>query len=102
MPGLAAWSAILDALPAHWRVDDPKFDPRRNRWNVTAMAEDDGDVRPPDTVSGAGKSALAALVDLASRLPAVPHPAGSSTDELEHVRQQVLGIGRGDSPAGQP
>lgn len=102
MPGKTVWTAILKALPAHWRVDDPKLDAGRDRWIATATSEESGDAQPPKAVSGTGEDALSALADLAVRLPDAPHPAGSSIDQLQHVRLLARRPGEGESPIDHP
>ena len=76
MPTKAAWRAILDSLPAHWRVGPPSRDPGADGWSVTARGE------PPVAVIGFGKDEIAALRDLDERLRDVRHPDGSCGDQL--------------------
>jgi hypothetical protein len=79
MPVKAAWNAVLDCLPALWRVGPPTHDGGRDRWAVTALG---GSRR---RVTGYGKDEIAALHDLAGRLHDVRHPDGTCADELRRL-----------------
>ncbi len=74
-PREAAWFAVHDALPAHWRVGPVTFDPARGLFCVTGRAPHPGRGKIPVTVSGAGHTETAALVDLHGRLTGMPRPA---------------------------
>lgn len=74
-PREAAWFAVHDALPAYWAVGQVTFDPGRGAFSVTARSPHPGRGRMPLTVSGAGETETAALVDLQGRLTGMPRPA---------------------------
>jgi len=75
VPREAAWFAVHDALPAYWQVGPVTFDPGRGMFMVTARAPHPGRGKSPVTVSGAGDTEIAALVDLHARLTGMPRPA---------------------------
>ena len=70
-----AWFAAHDALPASWLVGPITFDPGRGQFSVTARAPHPGRGKSPATVSGAGPTDVAALVDLHERLTGMARPA---------------------------
>jgi len=80
----AAWDAVHEALPAHFRVGPPSFDPAGDgRWSVSAVdRRTTGRGKMPRSVSGSGPTEDAALRDLDDRLRGVPKPDGTRLDEL--------------------
>lgn len=74
-PREAAWFAVHDALPAYWHVGPATFDPGRGLFIVTARAPHPGRGKSPVTVTGAGETEVAALVDLHGCLTGMPRPA---------------------------
>lgn len=79
-PREAAWFAVHDALPAYWHVGPVTFDPGRGHFSVTARAPHPGRGKIPTTVSGAGDTEIAALVDLHGRLTGMPSPADDAAN----------------------
>ena len=77
-PREIAWFALHDALPAGWLVGPITFDPGRDQFSVTARAPHPGRGKSPATVSGAGQTDVAALVDLHERLTGMPRPAADA------------------------
>jgi hypothetical protein len=85
MPVKAAWNAILDALPARWRLDPPVHHPELDDWSATAVG---GRRRK---ITGRGQDEIAALLDLALRLRAAGHSGDSCADELDRRARRALG-----------
>lgn len=84
-----AWDAVHEALPARWCVGQPSYDPGilradgyRGAWSVTARGPHPGRGKVPQTVTGTGIDAAAALRALDDRLRGVPQPDGSRMDAL--------------------
>ena len=78
-----AWDAVHEALPARWHVGLPSLsEPTLGRWSVTARGPHPGRGKTPQTVTGTGEDATAALRDLDDRLRGVPKPDGGRMDEL--------------------
>lgn len=77
MPVRAAWNAILDVLPAHWRIGAPARDAELHDWSVTAVG---GRHR---RITGRGEDEIAALRDLAGSLRQAGHSGNTCADELE-------------------
>jgi hypothetical protein len=77
MPVKAAWNAILDALPAHWRIGAPAQDGELDDWSVTAVG---GRHR---RITGHGQDEIAAMRDLAGRLHEAGHSGDTCADELK-------------------
>lgn len=82
----AAWFAIHAALPAYWHVGPVTFDPGLGAFSVTARAPHPGRGKIPVTVSGAGETENAALVDLHGRLTGMPRPADAAKRDLLNRR----------------
>lgn len=79
----AAWNAVHEALPAHWRVGLPSRHPSTGVWTVTAIDERaTGRGKVPQSVTGTGEDETAALLDLDDCLRGVPHPDGSRMNEI--------------------
>jgi hypothetical protein len=80
----AAWDAVHEALPAHWRVGLPSFDPAGDGlWSVTAVDERSvGRGKAPQSVTGTGEDETAALRDLDDRLRGIAKPDGTRLEEL--------------------
>jgi hypothetical protein len=74
-PREAAWFAVHDALPAYWQVGPVTFDPGRRQFSVAARAPHLGRGKRAETVSGAGETEVAALVDLHACLTGMQRPA---------------------------
>jgi hypothetical protein len=100
-PREAAWFAIHDALPAYWMVGPSTFDPGRGQFSVTARAPHPGRGKIPVTVSGAGETENAALVDLHGRLTGMPRPADDAAKRelLNRRLQQAFYQGAEDDAA---
>jgi hypothetical protein len=82
-PREAAWGAVHEALPAHWRVGLPSYSPELHAWTVTAVNErTTGRGKLPQTVTGTGEDDTAALRDLDDRLRGIAQPDGSRMDAL--------------------
>jgi len=86
-PREAAWFAVHDALPAYWQVGPVTFDPGRGKFSVTARAPHPGRGNSPVTLSGAGETEVAALVDLHARLTGMPRPADDAAKRAELNRR---------------
>ncbi len=97
MPVKAAWNAILDALPAHWRIDAPAQHVELDDWSVTAVG---GRHR---RIIGRGPNEIAALRDLAGSLRKAGHSGNTCADELER-RARNAQDGGTDTPVtkGEP
>ena len=66
----AAWSELLDRLPARWRVGRPSRDVLSGRWTVTVIGpKTTGRYGPPpESATGTGVDEVAAVRDLLARL----------------------------------
>ena len=94
-PREPAWFAVHDALPAYWQVGPVTFDPGRGAFSVTARAPHLGRGKMPVTVSGAGDTEIAALVDLHGRLTGMPRPADDEAKRAELNRRLRQAFYRG-------
>ena len=86
-PRETAWFRVHDALPAFWLVGPITFDPGRGQFSVTARAPHPGRGKSPVTVSGAGHTDVAALVDLHERLTGMARPADDAARRASSNRR---------------
>jgi hypothetical protein len=94
VPREAPWFAVHDAIPAYWHVGPVTFDPGRGLFIVTVRAPHPGRGKIPVTVSGAGETEVAALVDLHERLTGMPRPADDAAKRAalnRRLRQAYYG-----------
>jgi hypothetical protein len=101
-PREAAWFAVHDALPAYWMVGPITFDPGRGQFLVTGRAPHPGRGKIPVTVTGAGDTEIAALVDLHGGLTGMPRPADDAAkrDLFNRRLRQAFYGGAEDEAAG--